>query len=430
MPMNATNEPRIKLHWQILIAIVLATLAGLAGGKSAAIGGVLLTDIYEFFGTLFLNALKMLVVPLVTAALICGISNIGAGGTLGRMGARAFAFYFMSTLFAVLAGLFVVNLFEPGMVDGVPAGERMALPASEDVASQLDQVADRDMSDIAQVFIRMVPPNVFAAAAKGEMLSLIFFGLLFGFFMTRIEPQHRETLLNFWQGVLDVMMKMTMFIMRFSPIGVFALVAQTVAATGLAAFTQLAWFFFTVVAGLGIHFGVTLPLAVRLLGGASPLKHYRAMSPALLMAFSTASSAATLPLTIECLERNARVSERTTGFVLPLGTAVNLDGTALYECVAAMFIAQAYGLQLDFATQFTIVTLALLTSIGVAGIPSASLVAITVILGAVGLPLEGIGLLLVTDRVLDMMRTTVNVFSDSCCAVIVARREGETDVLT
>jgi len=428
--MSATNEPRLKLHWQILIAIVLATLAGLAGGKSAAIGGVLLTDIYSFLGTLFLNALKMLVVPLVTSALICGISNIGTGGNLGRLGARAFAFYFFSTLFAVLAGLLVVNLITPGMIDGVPAGERMALPAKADVAAQLDQVAHHNMSDIVQVFLRMVPTNVFAAAAKGEMLSLIFFGLLFGFFMTRLDAKPREVLQNFWQGVLDVMMLMTMFVMKFAPIGVFALVAQTVSATGLAAFTQLAWFFVTVVAGLAIHFGVSLPLAVKLIGGASPFKHYRAMSPALLMAFSTASSAATLPVTIECLERNAKVSARTTGFVMPVGTAVNMDGTALYECVAAMFIAQAYGLNLDFVTQFTIVTLALLTSIGVAGIPSASLVAITVILGAVGLPLEGIGLLLVTDRVLDMMRTTVNVFSDSCCAVIVARLEGETEVLT
>lgn len=424
------SSPKLQLHWQILIAIILATAAGLIGGQDAAIAGVLLTDVYDFFGTLFLNALKMLVVPLVTAALICGISNIGAGGHLGRMGVHAFAFYFMSTLCAVLAGLFVVNLIAPGMVDGVPAGERMALPARGDVAAQLDQVADRDMGDIVDVFVRMVPTNVFAAAAKGEMLSLIFFGLLFGFFMTRIDRKPRETLQNFWQGVLDVMMMMTMFVMKFAPIGVFGLVAQTVAATGLSAFTQLAWFFVTVVAGLAIHFGFTLPMAVKLIGRASPIRHYRAMSPALLMAFSTASSAATLPLTIECLERNAKVSPKTTGFVLPVGTAINMDGTALYECVAAMFIAQAYGLQLDFVTQFTIVTLALLTSIGVAGIPSASLVAITVILGAVGLPLEGIGLLLVTDRVLDMMRTTVNVFSDSCCAVIVAKLEGETEVLT
>jgi Na+/H+-dicarboxylate symporter len=217
--------------------------------------------------------------------------------------------------------------------------------------------------------------------------------------------------------------------MQFAPYGVFGLVAKTVASTGFAAFAPMLVFFITVLAALLVHLFVVLPLLLRYVGKVSPVKHFKVMLPALLTAFSSASSSATLPLSMECLEKGAGVSERTTSFVLPLGATVNMDGTALYECVAAIFLAQAYGLELSFATQFTVVLIALLTSIGVAGIPAASLVAITVILTAIGLPVEAIGLLLVTDRVLDMVRTAVNIYSDSCGAVIIARSENEQGIL-
>src|SRR5690606_29469635 len=230
---------------------------------------------------------------------------------------------------------------------------------------------------------------------------------------------------DFWQGVFDVMMAITLWVMKFAPYGVFGLVAKTVAATGFDAFGPLVVFFVTVVLGLFLHTFVTLPVMLRLIGRVNPVAHFRAMSPVLLTAFSTASSSATLPLTMEAVEKAVGVSNLTSSFVLPLGATINMDGTALYECVAAMFIAQAYGLELSFVTQFTIVLIALLTSVGVAGIPAASLVAITVILAAIGLPPEGLGLLLVTDRVLDMLRTAVNVYSDTCGAVIIARTEGE-----
>lgn len=261
------------------------------------------------------------------------------------------------------------------------------------------------------------------------MLGLIFFSLLFGFFMTRIEEAYAESLYNFWQGTFQVMLKITDWVMQFAPIGVFGLVAKVVAGTGYAAFVPLAWFFLSVLAGLTVHMLVVLPLLLYFVGRVDPRQHYRAMAPALLTAFSTSSSAATLPLTMECVEKNAGVSNRASSFVLPLGATVNMDGTALYECVAAMFIAQAYGIELGFVQQFTIVLMALVTSIGVAAIPSASLVAIAIILAAVGLPVEAIGLILAVDRVLDMCRTSVNVFSDSCGAVIIARRTGEEGVL-
>jgi len=261
------------------------------------------------------------------------------------------------------------------------------------------------------------------------MLGLIFFSLLYGFFMTRIAEAYAEAQYNFWQGVFEVMIKITDLIMRFAPLGVFALVAKVVAGTGFDAFAPLASFFFSVAAALAIHFVITLPLLLYFVGGVSPIRHFKAVSSALLTAFSTASSSATLPITMECVEKNAGVSNRTTSFVLPLGATVNMDGTALYECVAAMFIAQAYGLELSFATQFTVVLVALLTSIGVAGIPAASLVAISIILAAIGLPVEGIGLILAVDRVLDMMRTATNVWSDSAGAVIIGTLQGEEGIL-
>jgi Na+/H+-dicarboxylate symporter len=230
---------------------------------------------------------------------------------------------------------------------------------------------------------------------------------------------------KFWDGVFHVMMRMTEWIMLFAPIGVFGLVAKVVAETGFAAAGPLALFAVTTLAALVIHAAITLPLFLKVFGHVRPYKIFPAMAPAMLTAFSTASSSATLPVTMECVENNAGVSNKISSFVLPLGATVNMNGTALYECTAAMFLAQAYGLDLTFGMQFTIVVIALLTSIGVAGVPAASLVAIAIILAAIGLPVEAIGVLMVFDRILDMVRTSVNVFGDACAAVIVARMDGE-----
>ncbi len=417
----------IKLHWQILIALGLGILAGWASGREAALFGVSFLAIFDFFGTLFLNALKMLIVPLVVSSIITGVANVGGVHGLGRLSGKTLGYYLSTSLSAILTGLVVVNLMTPGLVDGAPVKDLVGFAAeTQEVA---DKVSGKGSGDVAGVFLRMVPPNIVAAAANGQMLGLIVFALLFGYFVTRIEESYAEAQYNFWQGLFQVMMRLTDFVMRFAPLGVFALIAKVVAGTGFSAFGPLAWFFVSVLGALGIHFFLTLPLLLRLVAGVNPLRHYRAMAPALLTAFSTASSSATLPVSMECVEKNAGVSHRTTSFVLPLGATVNMDGTALYECVAAMFIAQAYGLELSFATQFTVVLVALLTSIGVAGIPAASLVAIAIILASIGLPAEGIGLILAVDRILDMCRTAVNVFSDSCGAVVIGRMEGETEIL-
>jgi len=421
---------KIKLHWQILIAIVLAFICGRLTGTEMNIAGVSFYAIYDFIGSLFLNALRMIIVPLIMASIICGIANIGGRSDLGRLGGMTLAYYAMTSTLAILVGLLFINLISPGIIDGAPAGAQLNLSIDNNAAaSALASVEGRGGSDIAAIFLRMIPTNVVAAAAEGQMLGLIFFSLVFGYFMMQIPHRQGEVLLDLWQGVSETMMRITMWIMRFAPFGVFGLIAATAAETGFAAFRPMLVFFLTVVLALTAHMLIVLPLLLKYLGGVSPLAHLRAMAPAVLTAFSTSSSSATLPLTMECVEKKAGVSEKTTSFVLPLGATVNMDGTALYECVAAIFLAQAYGLELSFATQFTVVLIALLTSIGVAGIPAASLVAIAVILPAIGLPVEAIGLLMVTDRVLDMYRTAVNIFSDSCGAVIIAKRQGELGIL-
>ncbi|MBE9568819.1 MAG: dicarboxylate/amino acid:cation symporter [Proteobacteria bacterium] len=412
----------MALHWQILIALCLSVITGLMLEQDSSILGMPLLPILVFIGTLFLNALKMLIVPLIMASIITGMMGL-TGDTLGRLGSKTILYYATTSLVAILIGLFFVNLFQPGVVDGEPA--RHIIGLSSETAVVVDRVGDKGAADIAEVLLRMVPPNIVTAAANGQMLGLIFFSLIFGYFISKLEGGPARVQKDFWQGLLDIMMMMTELVMKFAPIGVYALVTKVLLISGVDAFEPLAFFFLTVILALAVHLLIFLPLILRYLARVSPGKHFKAMLPALLTAFSTSSSSATLPITIDCVEKRAGVSNQVAGFTLPLGATINMDGTALYECVAAMFIAQAYGISLDITTQFTIVLVALLTSIGVAGIPSASLVAITIILAAIGLPLEGIGLILVVDRVLDMCRTSVNVFSDSCAAVTIARLEGE-----
>lgn len=413
---------KVALHWQILIALLLAALSGLVLSPDFTVLGVSFLSILVFFGTLFLNALKMLIVPLVMASIITGMMSLN-GDTLGRLGSKTILYYATTSLVAILIGLFFVNLLQPGIVDGEPARHVIGLSAQTDEV--VSKVGDKGASDIAEVLLRMVPPNIVTAAANGQMLGLIFFSLIFGFFVSKLKGSPAQVHKDFWQGLLDIMMMMTDLIMKFAPIGVYALVTKVILISGVDAFEPLALFFVTVLLALAAHLLIFLPAILRYLARVSPAKHFKVMLPALLTAFSTSSSSATLPITMDCVENRAGVSNKVSGFTLPLGATINMDGTALYECVAAMFIAQAYGLTLDVTTQFTIVLVALLTSIGVAGIPSASLVAITIILAAIGLPLEAIGLILVVDRVLDMCRTSVNVFSDSCAAVTIARLEGE-----
>ena len=421
---------KLALHWQILIAIVLAFAAGLwifevkeASGAHPGVFGVEFVTMFNYIGTLFLNALRMIIVPLITSSIIVGVAGIGSGGNLGSLGGKTLLFYATSTLAAILIGMLVINVIQPGIVDGKPARELLALKAPDaDIAAT---VGDKGVGDVAEIFVRMIPTNVIKAAADGQMLGLIFFAILFGYFMTRLPHDYSEPLFKFWDGIFHVMMKMTEWIMTFAPIGVFGLVGAVIAEAGLKATGPLAMFAVAVILALAIHAFGTLMLLLRFVGRVKPIKTLVGVSQAMLTAFSTASSSATLPVTMECVEEKIGVSNKTSSFVLPLGATVNMDGTALYECAAALFLAQAFGMDLTLGVQFTIVAIALMTSIGVAGVPSASLVAIAIILAAIGIPLEWLGVLMVFDRILDMCRTSINVWGDACCATVVARLEGE-----
>ena len=419
---------RIKLHWQIFIAMILAVIAGYLTGMDAGIAGVTFYSMYAFIGHLFLSALKMLIVPLITASIITGIAGIGQGDGFGRLGGKTVLYYAFTSLIAIITGLVMVNLIVPGQLNGVPVKDLLGL--TEDVSTIVMNAEGRGASDFMTVFERMIPPNIFKAAVEGQMLGLITFSLIFAYYMVRIPAEFGSTMINFWQALMEIMIRMTNLVMLFAPLGVFGLIAKVVASTGFDAVQPLLVFALTVFLALLVHILITLPIVLSVFGRVNPIRHYHAMAPAMMTAFSTASSSATLPVTMDCVEKRAGVSNKVSSFVLPLGATVNMDGTALYECVAVVFIAQAYGIDLTLGMQFLIVTTALLTSVGVAGIPAASLVAIVVILAAAGLPAEGIGLILAVDRILDMCRTSVNIFSDSVGAVTIARTEGEQDVLT
>ncbi|AJD48043.1 excitatory amino acid transporter [Isoalcanivorax pacificus W11-5] len=418
----------MKLHNQIFLAMALGALAGWLTSEGSQVFGVSLLAVYDTVGRLFINGLQMIVVPLITSAIISSLTGLGNGRDLGRLGGKTIAYYMSTTFVAIIIGLVISNLLTPGIIDGEPAGDRLGLAA--DTHEVLARVEGRGAGDFAGIILQLLPSNLLQAAVQGQLLGLIVFSLLFGYFLRNVEGSPGQALRDAIEGLYQTMVRITLFIIRFAPIGVFALIAATVTRTGFDAIEPLAWFFACVLLALAVHAFIVLPLAICVLGRRSPTWHLRAMTPAMLTAFSTASSAATLPLTMECVEKRSRVSKRIATFVLPLGSTVNMDGTALYECAAVLFIAQAYGLDLSLGMQALVVITALLTSIGVASIPAASLVAITLILGMVGLPAEAIGLILVTDRVLDMCRTAVNIWSDSVGAVLIARSEGEEAVLS
>ena len=414
-----------KSPWIILAVIALGIICGSLSGTTAGLFGITFYSVYDLIGKLFINSLMLIVVPLVSSSIIMGIARIGNDSSFGRLGLKMFSFYTGTTLLAILVGLFFVNLFSPGIGFSSPGHELI----SPEMTAKLQQDIGTDHHlNLSRILLQIVPSNI-VEAFRGNMLGVIFCSLFFGYAISKVEKEPQSTLLNFFQGVFQAMLITTELVMYVLPVGVFCLVAKSFSTAGVESLGSLALFAFTVVAALVTFALVVLPILLKVIGKVSPRAHFRAMGPALLTAFSTSSSSATLPITMECVEKRAGVSNRICSLVVPLGTSLNMSGSALYECVAAIFIAQVYGLELSFLTQISIVILSLVTSMGVAGIPSASIVAIIIILNALGLPAEAIGLLFAVERILDMGRAVVNVFSDSCCAVLVARLEGETDIL-
>ena len=435
---------RWALHWQILLGIVAGLSLGMISGNVSSADGADVAT-YAFLGDLFMRALKMLIIPLIATSIIAAMYSLGHQKGFARLGGKTLLFYMCSSFIAIIIGLFLVNVISPG-TGGISKddleGAVVEGSAESQAMSKIQSRSEgRDTGDILLVVKELVPENVLdVATSNSHLLGVIVFCLLFGFFISRASAEHRPTLESFWSGSHEVMIAMTMFVMRFAPLGVGFLIAKTTAQSVLndnfgERIGQLSMFALTTVLALGIHACVVMPLVLKFIAQVNPFAHIKAMGSALMFAFSSASSASTLPLTMECVQNRARVSKRTTGFVLPLGATVNMDGTALYECVAVMFVCQIYGIDMTFGMQFMVVALALLTSVGVAGIPSASLVAIVIILDSIShqvgvdIGYEAIAIILIFDRVLDMCRTAVNVWGDSCAAVVIAKSEGEDQVL-
>lgn len=417
MTREKANKPwYLQLHGQVGIALLAGFLVG--------VGARLLTP-YGFpteafgegvgvVGDIFLRLLKMIIIPLIFTSLVCGVASLGDARSVGRVGLRTVLFYTLSTTLAIMVGLTLVNVFTPG--EYLDIGSVSSLPEGLSSTSQ----------SLPQFLLHMVPDNIIKAMGAGDVLPVIFFAILFGLFLVRLNGPNVETVHRVMEGALEVIQALTLAIVKLAPIGIFALLAREVVRSGPELIMRLLPYFATVGGALLIHAFVTLPLILVFLARRNPLEYFRAVLPALATAFSTASSSATLPLSMECAEKEADIPRGISSFVLPLGATVNMDGTALYEAVAALTIAQMYGVPLDLSQQALVLLTALLASVGAAGIPMAGLVMMVVVLEAVGLPIEGIATIIAVDRVLDMMRTSTNVWSDLVGTAVITRFEGRT----
>ncbi len=406
---------RMALHWQILIAMVLGIIVGIGARNLGFDMSSAFVFMLRLGADIFLKLLSMIVVPLVFSSVIVSVAGIGDAAHVGRMGGKTGAYYLITSFLAVVTGLLIVNLINPGV------GSEIAKIAGGGLGGHSIQTPE----SLWTVLSRIVPRNPVEALANFDMISSIFFAIVFGIFANFLKPRRRVLIVDIADGIFEIMMHMARFIIKLAPIGVFCLVSKLMIATGFLAFKSLGLYVITVMIGLIFHFCITLPFILWVRTGVSPIRFAKAMSPALLTAFSTASSAATLSMTMECAKDRAGVSDKVSSFVLPMGATVNMDGTALYECVAVMFIAQVYGIDLSFTQQIIVVFTTVLASIGTAAVPHAGLVMMVIVLNAVGLPAEATGIILAVDRVLDMTRTMTNVWSDSVGAAVIAAAEGE-----
>ncbi|MDH3257767.1 MAG: dicarboxylate/amino acid:cation symporter [Nitrospinota bacterium] len=394
------------LLYFILVGIVLGGICGWWFGPQ-------MTAV-DWIGEIFLNALKMLVIPLIVSSLIVGISGLGDITKVGKTGVITLLYFMTTTAFSVIIGLVMVNLLEPGesveMVSDLPEG-----------------MADREAMGITDVLLSFVSPNLIKSMLEMDILPIIIFSLVFGAVLTTLGEKGKGVI-SFFDTVNEAIMKMVHLVLYLAPVGIFALIASKLGAAGggdafWGELTRIGNFAFTVLAALLIHALVVLPAILIFFTRRSPIQYFKGASAALTTAFSTASSSATLPVTIECAEENNNVSRRASLFVLPIGATVNMDGTAMYEAIAAIFIAQMIGIDLGLTEQIIIFVTATLAAIGAAGIPEAGLVTMVMVLQSVGLPLEGIGMLLSIDWFLDRCRTTINVWGDSIGAAVVDKLE-------
>lgn len=403
---------KIALPLQIIIAMVLGVLYG-----------VFCHDYIQYVswaGEIFLRFLKMIVIPIVFSSMVVGVASLGNQGGLGRIAGKTFAFYVSTTVIATFIGLILVNILEPGVGSTLVSQTEGAT-----------QIASAEKVSLGQQIINIVPSNIFETLSQGNLLSIIFFAILFGYFVTQVGEKARTTIVDLFQSVFDVIMKITLSVIKLAPYGVFAIVAKMIAqqagdidklmeiAQSLGMFLLIVW------VGCMIQFFVVLPSTVYFIGKENPWRHMKKMSTAILTAFSTCSSGAALPISLKDSQEKCGISNKIASFTLPLGATVNMNGTALYEGVAVIFIAQVYGIDLSIIEQLIILVTVLFSAIGTASIPMAGLVMLSVAISVAGLPMEGIGLVLAVEQLCDMPRTATNSYGDMCGAVVIAKSEGE-----
>lgn len=420
------KKKKLALHWKILIGMVLGIVYGLIA--SSAEWSVFTSDYIKPFGTIFINLLKLIAMPLIFFSLISGIGNLKDISRLSQMGLKTISFYMFTTVIAISVGLLFVNLIDPGASFPQEEQAKFTQMYGEQVQQKQDDAQLLKGESPLQFLIDIVPDNIIgSASSNGNMLQLIFFTIFLGIAIVLLPEEKTKTVMEFFNGMNHVILKVIDMIMEFAPIGVFALLGSIIVDMqgDASLFKALGLYGLTVVLGLLSLIFIFYPILIKLFTKVKMADFFKAILPAQMLAFSTSSSAATLPVTMECCEKNLKVSNEVSSFVLPIGATINMDGTSLYQAVAAVFIASAFGMDLDFGQQLTIVLTATLASIGSAAVPGAGIVMLVIVLTAIGVPSEGIALIFAVDRPLDMLRTTVNITGDSSITAIIQASENK-----
>lgn len=399
----------MKLTTKIFLGLLAGIIVGLFFTGNPDVVKTFISPI----GTLFLNLIKMVIVPLVFSSLVVGAASTGDAKTLGRIGGKTIIYYLLTTAVAIIIGLILGGVIQPGAGISIPVGI---------------EATKAEVPSVINTLLNIIPANPLKGLVEGSMLQIIVFALFLGIGVTSLPNDKGRPFLNFFESFAEIMYKITSFIMKFAPYGVFGLITPVVAANGPAVLLPLIKVIAAVYVGCILHALIVYTPAVKILGKLNPITFFKGIAPAAMTAFTTCSSSGTLPITIKNVKENLGVSDKVASFVLPLGATINMDGTALYQGVCALFIAQAYGITLSMGQLLTIILTATLGSIGTAGVPGAGMIMLTIVLNAIGLPLEGIALVAGIDRVLDMARTCINVVGDASAAVVVGRSENEIEV--
>lgn len=415
------KSPRLQLYTKVFVGLLSGVIFGVLANRWGFSAFVL--SYVKPFGSAFIKLISMVVVPLVFASLLVGTANLDDIRRLGRIGIKTLVYYLCTTAIAIGIGLLLANTIRPGAGLSEQAQTRLLESADEESGVQIQTA--REKATITEILLNIIPKNPIRALAEGNMLQIIFFALLMGICLTLIPSTRSQPVIDFFQGINDVVVQMVHIIMRIAPYGVFALISSVVADFGVDVLLILLKYSVLVIAGLALHAALVYSAAIKTFSKLSVRAFFKGIRPAQLIAFSSGSSSATLPVTMECTEKTLGVPGHIVSFALPLGATINMDGTALYQGVSAVFIAQVYGIDLTIAQQLTIVITATLASIGTAGTPMAGIVTLAIVLKSIGVPLEGIGVIMGVERILDMCRSAVNITGDASCAVVVAATEGK-----